>query len=356
LTLGDIVVDQNGTEAEVTTIISSTNFTVSYLKPGARLRPPAQERQTLFGPTWSGGSTVFRLSRARTVRDLGRGSHVRLPRLAAVLFFRPRAARALQSAGHFHAASAGPEIDVFDNFLVGATPDQAMLELAPGNSQVLYVLGGAEGNEFVFCDNAVYYIPIGVTNPLKPGSVAFNLLTDDGSAQVQPRATQDIIVYVNAGGNSMKAVCCRDRGIPATVQYGQPQRIPQPSAQRRRGRSRPHARDATFQERYIYVLNGDNSLAVGKYTTELGPDQGHRRMGGRFRRRRRAANGFSAQGADAFLHGPSYAPERYRRRDRGSEVLDDTQYLDCAIPVQRRAGAVRDQRQGPRCSPSLAVA
>ena len=51
---------------------------------------------------------------------------------------------------------------------------------------MLYVVPGPESSEFAFCDNAVYYIPISVTNPLKPGSVAFQLLTSNGSAAVQP--------------------------------------------------------------------------------------------------------------------------------------------------------------------------
>ena len=46
------------------------------------------------------------------------------------------------------------------------TPDNAIFELAPGKSQVMYVLAGAECDEFVFCDNAVYWIPINVQNPL----------------------------------------------------------------------------------------------------------------------------------------------------------------------------------------------
>jgi hypothetical protein len=223
---------------------------------------------------------------------------------------------------------AWSEIAIYDNFFVGATPAQAMLELAPGNSQVLYVLGGAEGNEFVFCDNAIYYIPISVTNPLKPGSVAFNLLTDDGAAPVQPRATQDIIVYVNAGGNSMKA-------IQAIGAYQRPFNIVSLNEFHSHlinsviAIAAPRA-DATFQERYIYVLNGDNSLAVGKYTTELGQIKGI--VGWVPFSGAGALQWVSAQGADVFFT-TAYSPNGI-----GAvtvvEVLDDTQYLDCAIPVQ----------------------
>jgi hypothetical protein len=53
--------------------------------------------------------------------------------------------------------------------------------------------------EFVFCDKKLYYIKIDATNPLRPGSVGFQLLSGDGCASVQPRVSQDLILYVNAG-------------------------------------------------------------------------------------------------------------------------------------------------------------
>jgi hypothetical protein len=56
-----------------------------------------------------------------------------------------------------------------------------MFEIAPGKVQVYYVVPGPESSEFVFCDRRIYYIPISPTNPLKPGSVAFQLLSGDGA-------------------------------------------------------------------------------------------------------------------------------------------------------------------------------
>jgi hypothetical protein len=219
-------------------------------------------------------------------------------------------------------------IGIPTNFFVGATPAAAMFELPGGASQVLYVLGGAEGNEFVFCDNAVYYIPISVTNPLIPGSVAFNLLSDDGCAQVQPRPTQDLLIYVNAGGNSMKA-------IVATGAYQRP--FNTVALNEFHGHlinnvvaiAAPRA-DATFQERYIYVLNGDNSLAVGKYTTELGQIKGI--VGWVPFSGAGTLAWIAALQADMFFS-TSYAPNGIGAVSV-VEVLDDTQYLDCAIPVQ----------------------
>jgi hypothetical protein len=86
---------------------------------------------------------------------------------------------------------------------------------------------------------------------------------DDGAAQVQPRRSQEAILYVNSGQNSVMAVI-------ATGAYLRPfntkslsqfrihlfnaiQCIAAPSG------------DGTFLERYAYVLNGDGMIVVGKY-------------------------------------------------------------------------------------------
>jgi len=219
-------------------------------------------------------------------------------------------------------------IGIPNNLFVGATPAAAMFEVTASLSQVLYVIPGMEGNEFVFCDNKVFYIPISVTNPLKPGSVAFNLLSDDGCASVQPRPVDGVIIYVNAGGNSMKA-------IVATGAFQRPFNtsplnefcshlitnvvaIAVPRA------------DTTFQERYVYVLNADGTLAVGKYNTELGQIKGV--VGWTPFSGAGALQWISALQADVFFT-TAYTPNGI-----GAvtvvEVLDDTQYLDCAIPVQ----------------------
>jgi len=151
-----------------------------------------------------------------------------------------------------------------DFYVVGATvPSGAIFELAPDKVQVLYVVPGPESSEFVFCDQKIYYIKIDASNPLVPGSVRFAALSGDGAGRVQPRTAQEIILYVNAGRNSMMA-------IVASGAYYRPFNT--------KGLSDFHAHlfnnivliaaptaDGTFNERYIYVMNGDNSLVVGKY-------------------------------------------------------------------------------------------
>jgi hypothetical protein len=206
---------------------------------------------------------------------------------------------------------------------VDANPDNAIFEIAPAKVRVLYIVPGPESSEFVFCDTKLYYIPISPTNPLKPGSVQFLLLSGDGCAPVQPRVAQEALLYVNAGQNSMMAVI-------ATGAYNRPfntknlsdfhahlfsgiKAIAAPSA------------DGTFNERYAYVMNGDGSIVVGKYNPESlqtnipvigwGPWSG----GG-------VVNWVAAFNA-SVLFTSSYFGAGV------CEALDDTQYLDCALPV-----------------------
>lgn len=159
-------------------------------------------------------------------------------------------------------------LGVFTDLYIDGTPDQAIFEIAPGKSQALYVIPGPENSEFVMCDNAVYYIPITVSDPLKPGSVAFTLLSSDGCAQVQPRISQETIIYINAGGSRVIGILAS--GAPLRPYYTQdltenhvhlfktPIAIAAPTA------------DGQFPERYAYVLNSDGTVAVGKYLVKAG--------------------------------------------------------------------------------------
>jgi hypothetical protein len=211
-----------------------------------------------------------------------------------------------------------------------SSPDNAIFEIAPSKVRVYYVVPGPEGSEFVICDRRIYYIPISPTNPLRPGSVAFQLLSGDGAAQVQPRLAQEAILYVNAGQNTMMAVI-------ATGAYYRPfntknltdyhshlfnaiQCIAAPSA------------DGTFNERYAYVLNGDGSIAVGKYKPESlqgsepvigwGPWSGAG-----------VVSWIAAQAADVVFTSSYFGAGVV-------EILDDTQYLDCALPVNNPPAAM----------------
>lgn len=216
-----------------------------------------------------------------------------------------------------------------NDMYVGANPSDAMFELAPSKVQVQHVLAGPESSEFVFCDRRIYYIPISPTNPLKPGSVAFQLLSGDGSTTVQPRIAQEAILYVNAGGSTVMAVI-------ATGAYQRPfttksltdfhahlfkniQCIAAPGA------------DGTFNERYAYVLNGNGSISVGKYNADTltgnapvigwGPWNGV------------GVVQWIAAWAQDVLFTSSYSGASI------CEILDDTRYLDASIFVNAAPAA-----------------
>jgi len=143
-------------------------------------------------------------------------------------------------------------------------PTSAMFELAPDKSQVLYVAAGAESSEFVFCDSAVWYIPITVTNPLKPGSVQFISVSKDGAAQVQPRTAQEFIAYVSNNGNDVYIVMpIGAQTRPYTTRcltdfhadlFTSIVAIATPTP------------DPAVAEQYVYALNSDGSIIVGRMT------------------------------------------------------------------------------------------
>ncbi len=212
---------------------------------------------------------------------------------------------------------------------VDVNGDNAMFELAPGKVRVLYVAPGAESSEFVFCDTRLYYIPISPTNPLKPGSVQFQILSGDGCAQVQPRLSQEVILYANAGQNSMMAVV-------ATGAYYRPFNT--------KNLSEFHAHlfsgitaiavptaDGTFNERYAYVLGANGSLTVGKYNldelTSAAPKIGWGPWSGAG-----TINWVDAWNAEVHFTSSYFGTGIY-------EVLDDSQYLDCALPVNAAPAA-----------------
>jgi hypothetical protein len=156
----------------------------------------------------------------------------------------------------------------YSDFYVDAPPTSAMFEIAPDKTQVYFVVPGPESGEFVFGDRKLYYIPISVNSPLKPGGVAFNVLDSDGAAPVQPRAVKEIILYVASGGRRVAAVI-------APGAYYRPFNTVDASELHDHlfsniiALAAPSA-DGTFPERYAYALNANGTLAVGKYTVKSG--------------------------------------------------------------------------------------
>jgi hypothetical protein len=212
--------------------------------------------------------------------------------------------------------------------LNSVTPDSAIFEIAPNKSQVLYMVPGMEGSEFIFCDNAIYYVPITVAQPLSGTTgISFNRMTSEGSAvNVQPRPVQEAIVYVSAGRSTMRA-------ITATGAYQRPYEVRPISILHDHllktpiAIAAPSATDPNFPERYIYVLNSDGTLAVGKLKIEDGRLQeapGWVSMSGGG-----TVNWVSAHAGDV-LFTTTYAPGA-ATPIMITEINDPTQYLDVAI-------------------------
>jgi hypothetical protein len=158
-----------------------------------------------------------------------------------------------------------------NDFSTNVTPGSAILELAPNRSQVFYVIPGMESSEFIFCDNAVYYIPITAAIPLEPGSVAFNQLASFGTMEfVEPRRAEQSIIFMRAGAGQVCAV-----QVPGA--YYRPNIIDNISelhahlftASNAVAIAIPSA-TLQFEELYIYILLANSNLVVGKYAMRQG--------------------------------------------------------------------------------------
>lgn len=154
----------------------------------------------------------------------------------------------------------------FDIPVFGASANNGIFELVPGQGQVLYVIPAAENVEVIFCDNAIYYVPITQQAPLSATTgLTFNMLSADGCYPgVEPRRLQEAVVYVPAGGARVTAVS-------ATGAYLRPFEVRHLSLNHDHLISLPVAicapsgTDLDYPERYLYVLNADGTLAVGKF-------------------------------------------------------------------------------------------
>ena len=215
--VGDVVIGQiSGAKGQVTSVSSSTKTILVQLLslewfsavgaadavvgPGGEAAAP--RRRSGIGPSGRGD-------------DLGRGGDERLFRGWPQCRASPTRTGSAASPtsprvppGVSWSAINNP-IDLYvpteEQFI---TADNAIFELAPGKSQVLHIVAGAESDEFVFCDNAIYWIPINIQNPLSAtGAVVFNKI-DEGAANVQPRFFRGSIVYINAAANMVRL----DRG------------------------------------------------------------------------------------------------------------------------------------------------
>jgi len=150
--------------------------------------------------------------------------------------------------------------DPYD-FKVTADADGAIAEIVPGNPRV-YDVVGALSDEFVFTDQGIRNVPISVSNPLTPGSVAFNLITDEPASQVRPIPTNEGVFFVNDAQNRVKVVV-------GTGQSARPYVVRDVSEMHGHLFSGVKKLAVTsgageVVDRYIYALNDDGTMAVGK--------------------------------------------------------------------------------------------
>lgn len=229
------------------------------------------------------------------------------------------------------AAIGWSALGLYYDFYPDAQPDDAIFELAPDQSQVLYVVPGMESSEFVFTDRAIYYVPISAANPLKPGSVAFPKLSDYGAMPgVQPRRAEQSIIYIRAGGAQVAAV-----QTPGA--YYRPNIIDNISEMHSHLFTASPAVSIAipsgptqFEELYLYIALANGTAVVGRYVMrngllEPGPE-GKPTVGWLPWNGAGTIGWISARQADVIFTA-SYAGVSV------VEKLDNTQYLDGALLV-----------------------
>ena len=246
----------------------------------------------------------------------------------------------------------------FDMYVVAQggtlTADNAIFEYVPDKAQVLYVIGGMESSEFIFCDTVIYYIPISTASPLAPGSVAFNRLSKHGSASnVRPQLVEQSILYLRRGGAQMGAVQApgayyRPYVVDSVSEYHSHLFTASPVI----AIAVPQAPQQT-EEKYAYLLRADGVVLCGKYAIRQGlidvGQDGKPKVGWLPWPGLGFVTWISAQGADVIFTTTYYINSTLGSgwssgwsvgfgNRAGSpvsivEVLDNSQYLDCVIPL-----------------------
>jgi hypothetical protein len=159
---------------------------------------------------------------------------------------------------------AASRISVYDDFLVGAETTDPFTETVPGRARVTDIVAGSD--IFVFTDRKIYYVPVSEANPLRPGSVAFRPVGRDGAARIRPVETADGVIYVNAGLSRIMA-------LVGTGQSARPYILQDLTAYHNDVILTPitlaaTTGDGTIPERFIYCLNSNGTLAVGRVDIE----------------------------------------------------------------------------------------
>lgn len=214
----------------------------------------------------------------------------------------------------------------------GSAANAAILELVNGTPRVRYIVGWQQG-QFAFTDRGAFFIPISNSSPLKPGSVEFDQISNDGVGNIRPVPIQDAIVFMNAGLQRVSAVratgsytrpfIVEDVSDPHTDLFVSPRQIVVASG------------DGSHPERYVYVLNSDGRVILGKFSAD------------------RSFIGWQPWASTCPVEWVTAAgPSIYYTSGYAGlhivELEDDGLFLDCAIPINSPpAGLAATPGKGP---------
>lgn len=147
------------------------------------------------------------------------------------------------------------------DFRVGPEADDAIFDLVPDNCVVQNVAGGSD--QFVLTDVGCYYIPISGSIPLQPGSVEFRLISSDAASKARPAQTTEGLAFINYAQTRVLAII-------GTGQTARPYIVQDTSGNHFALINAPvcivsSTGETRAPERYVYVVNADGTLAVGRY-------------------------------------------------------------------------------------------
>lgn len=165
----------------------------------------------------------------------------------------------------FKAAIIWSAVDDPMNYLIEAASDtSAIFEYLQADCRVFHVVGGYD--EFAITDRGVFYIPVSGDNPLKPGSVEFNLLYSGRISSVRPVQVTEGALFVDEARTGIYA-------INATGAQARPYQVTELTKGYRHlfnsivamGSNAGTPQNANRQ---VYVVNGDGTLVLGQYNVE----------------------------------------------------------------------------------------
>ncbi len=165
----------------------------------------------------------------------------------------------------FKAAIIWSAIDDPMNYLIEASSaTSAIFEYLQADCRVFHVVGGYD--EFAITDRGVFYIPVSGDNPLKPGSVEFNLLYTGRVSPVRPVQVTEGALFVDETGTGIYA-------INATGAQARPYQVTELTEGYRHlfnGIVAMGSNAGTPQNanRQVYVVNADGTLVLGQYNVQ----------------------------------------------------------------------------------------